>query len=551
MVEVALPKHLQSCLVSHEEAIQRVVTRGARIASGFATSEPHAFYDRVWDHILAEDLTELTFIQGLYLAPHRLLLGDTMSSRGFLPDLHDRFSSFSLLANLAKKINQTTRKLEGLKRLVSHYDELRRRRIHFVAGFLGGANNIVIPPNAITSAMFPDYVERNSSRLGITDMHSVHFPDGVGALAYDADGVRKMDTFVLVMTPPDENGEMSHGPANGVNSDALERGLADEGLRILLYINPRYPFVRGYNEATNTVHADAFKDAARQGRLLVVLDDSKIPSAPANAFDNPDPREVSIAENVLNHIEQNLALTQGRSLQVGIGGTGVQVIRGLKESSWSGRVYTEMLEPFTWDLFLAGKIKGSHFVEKDGRRTQLDGKVVATFSLAPEGSGFYEKLDRNDAVIMAPSSRVVVSEGFYGGMGINNCLSIDFHGQVNSGGRGHNHHSGIGGAAMINRGLVNGGLAYLCLKSTFAGFDGKVQSSIMPFTPAGTPIALIGPDVTGGRNGGRFYLATEHGVVQLSGCSQSQLIKRLISVADPAFRDQLRAEAQREFRFEF
>ena len=550
MAEVVLPRHLEECVVPHAEALRRVVVNGARIASGFATSEPHTFYSTVWDHIQAEDLHDLTFIQGLYLAPHKLLLGDTLESRGFIPDVAERFSSFSVLADLARLINRTTKKLEGLQRLVAHYDELRRRRIHFVAGFLGGANNIVIPSNPITATMFPDYVDRNSSRLGITDMHSVHFPDGVGALAYDADGVRKMDTFVLVMTPPDEHGELSHGPANGVNSDALARGLADPDLKILLYLNARYPFTRGYGDAPNTIHSGAFEAAAREGRLLVVHDDAKVPSVPANTFDNPDPREVAIAEHVLNHIETHLSLTRGRALQVGIGATGVQVIRGLKGASWTGRVYTEMLEPFTWDLFEAGKVAGSHFVERDGRRTELDGKIVATFSLAAEGSGFYDKLHRNDAVILAPASRVVVSEGFYGGLGINNCLSIDFHGQVNAGGRGHNHHSGIGGAAMIHRGLVNGGIAYLCLKSTFTGFDGKLQSAIMPFTPAGTPLALIGPDVTGGRNGGRFYLATEHGVVQLSGCSQWELIRRLISVADPRFKDQLKAEAQREFRFE-
>lgn len=548
MLDLALPEHLRQCVISHEEALRRVVTKGTRIASGFATSEPFAFYEAVWDHIQKEDLTDLTFIQALFLTPHKLLLGNTLQSRGLLPDAAERFSSFSLLSNLARRINQTTRKLEGLQKLVAHYGELRDRRIRFVAGFLGGANNIIIPSNALTNTMFPDYVLRNTSRLGITDMHSVHFPDGVGALAYDADGVRKMDTFVLVMTPPDEHGEMSHGPANGVNSEALELGLRDPDLRILLYVNPRYPFVRGYGDAPNTIHVDAFREAAREGRLLVVEDDAKVPTIPANTFDNPDPREVAIANNVLNHIEQNLALTRGRTLQVGIGGTGVQAIRGLKSSSWTGRVYTEMLEPFTWDLVESGKIAGSHFIERDGRRTQLDGRIVATFSLAAEGTPFYEKLHQNPAVVMAPASRVVVSEGFYGGMGINNCLSIDFHGQVNAGGRGSNHHSGIGGSAMIHRGLVNGGIAYLCLKSTHLSFDGKLQSSILPGTPAGTPIALIGPDVTGGRNNGRFFLATEHGVVQLSGCSQSQLVKALISVADPRFRDWLKSEAHREWR---
>jgi acyl-CoA hydrolase len=548
MTGVTLPQHLRDRVVTNEEALRAVLKKGARVASGFATSEPHTFYDTVWDHVVRENVTDVTFVQALFMAPHPLLMGDTMRSRGLLDGLAQRLPDRSPAGKVARKVNLATRKVQGLRRLVRHYEELKARNIRFVAGFMGAVNNIVIPHNALTGTLFAEYVGRNTSRLGITDMHSVHFPDGVGAVGFDADGVRKVDTFVLVMTPPDKDGLMSHGPANGANSDVLERALAGSDIRLLLYVNPRYPFVRGWGDAFNTVHADAFRGAAREGRLLVVEDEGRIPALPANSFADPDPREVAIADNVVNHIEQHRAYTFGRALQVGFGGTGVLAIRGLKKSSWQGRVYTEMLEPFTWDLLESGKVSGSHMVETDGRRTQLDGKVVATFSVAEEGSDFYAKLDHNPAVVMAPASRVVVSEGFYGGLGINNCLSIDFHGQVNAGGRGRNHHSGIGGAAMIHRGLANGGVAYLCLKSTHVGLDGRVASSIAPFTPYGTPISLIGPDVTGGRNGSRFFLATEHGVACLSGCSQSQLIKALIQVADPAFRDDLKAAAWQEFR---
>lgn len=543
-----LPSHLSERLVTNEEALKLVVKKGARIGSGFATSEPHTFYATVWDHIIREDVRDVTFIQALFMAPHRLLLGEAQTSEGLLADLVKRIGQDSPLGRFARSVNQLTRKIEGLKKLVSHYDELKARNIRFVAGFIGATNNIVIPPNLMTNSLFPDYVGRNTTRLGITDMHSVHFPDGATALGFTSEGQPKVDTFVLVMTPPNDEGLMSHGPSNGVNSDVLARALSGNDINVLLYINPGYPFVYGWGDAVNTIHVDAFKDAAREGRLFVVEDDGPIPALPPGTFANPDPREIKIAENVVNHIELNRSFTYGRALQVGIGGTGVLAIRGLRNSSWYGRVYTEMLEQFTWDLIESGKVAGSHIIEMDGRRTQLDGKVVATFSLAERGSDFYAKLDNNPAVVMAPASRVVVSEGFYGGLGINNCLAIDFHGHVNVGGRGFNHHSGIGGAAMIHRGLANGGVAYLCMKSTYRGLDNRVRSSIVPFMPYGTPIGLIGPDITGGRNGARFFVVTEHGVACVSNCSQSQLIKALISVADPRFIDQLKAAAWREFR---
>ena len=52
--------------------------------------------------------------------------------------------------------------------------------------------------------------------------------------------------------------------------------------------------------------------------------------------------------------------------------------------------------------------------------------------MAEDGSDFYQKLNENQNVVLATAGRVVISEGFYGGMGINNALAIDFYGQINS-----------------------------------------------------------------------------------------------------------------------
>jgi len=88
-----------------------------------------------------------------------------------------------------------------------------------------------------------------------------------------------------------------------------------------------------------------------------------VPALPEHSFADISPVETQIANNVVNHIELNLRYTEGRAIQVGIGGTGVYVMKRLKSSSWTGRCYTEMLEPFTYDLFEAGKLAGTHFAE--------------------------------------------------------------------------------------------------------------------------------------------------------------------------------------------
>lgn len=542
-----LPEHLANRVVDHEEALKIVVQSGRRLGSGFATSEPHRFYDTIWEHIQKQDIHDLCIRQALFMAPHKLCVGSALESRGLMHGPAKR-RGHSLLSALAKRINGLTRKTEGLRRLIDHYRELQERRITFVCPFIGAATNLIIPDNALTRLLYPDFVGRNTTRMGITDMQSIHFPDAVDSLCFDMDGKPLVDTFVCVMTPPDERGMMSHGPACGANSEIVEKILQRCDIDLLLYLNPNYPFTEGYGDAPNTIHKDQFRELSQARRLYVVWDDSRIPAVPASGMNNASGVDIKIAHHVVNHIEMNRAYTYGRAIQVGIGGTGVLAVKELGRSSWRGRSYTEMLEPYTLDLFEAGKFDGSHFIERDGRRTQLDGKVVCTFTIGEEGSDFYKRLHRNPALVIAPASRVVIPEGFYHGLGINNCLAIDFHGHVNAAGRWHNHHSGIGGAAQICRGLARGGVSYLCLKSTHRDLEGIVRSSIMPFLPAGTPISLVGPDLVGGRDGARTFLVTEHGVARLSGQTQSQLIKGLINVAHPDFREELRRAAWDEFR---
>ncbi|NLH49843.1 MAG: hypothetical protein GX444_14775 [Myxococcales bacterium] len=553
MSEYRYPKYFADRFIPKEDAYKATVHSGMKIASGFATSEPSAFYKGLWDYIQQEDLRDIAFRQALFMGPYRLLIGDALSSKGLFNGLvggngnGGGFTS-SMFKNLAQRANTITKKVEGLNKLVEHFRELQERQIHFVSAFIGAAENMVIPANTITRLLYPDFVGRNKSRLDIINMQSVHFPEAVDAMAFDDDGKLNIDLFVAVMTPPDEKGEMSHGVANGATSDMLELAFRNPTTKILLYINKNYPFTYGMPEAPNTLPVERFKEAALAGRLFVVEDDSRVPALPPHSFDNPSEVEVKIAENLVNHMEMHRDLTYGRAVQVGIGGTGVLAIKKMRDSNWTGRSYTEMLEPFTLDLFEAGKIAGTHWIEKDGTRRPLDGKLVCTFSLAEDSSDFYQRLDKNPNVLFAPASRVVLPEGFYGGLGINNILGIDFQGHVNSAGRDKNHYSGVGGAAMIIRGLARGGVAYLCLKSLHQTPEGEERSSVMPFLPQGTPISMVGPDLMGTCRNAHFFLVTEYGVAKINAMSQDRFIRSLISVAHPKHQDWLKRRAWDEFR---
>jgi acyl-CoA hydrolase len=541
----ALPPLLRERLVGNDEALQAAVTSGTKIASGFATSEPQTFYASLWDHIQRHDLTDIDIRQALFMAPHRLLVGDALTGRGPLQTLAGRVLPTT---GFGAGLRSAVRKIDGLRFLIEHFRELRERRITFVSGFMSPVTNMVIPRNVFTNLLYPEWVGRNPARMGIVHMQSVHFPDAPDALAYDDDGGLIPTLAPVVMTPPDEHGFLSHGIANGCTAQLLELALQAPGVRVLLYLNRHQPYTRGHEESPNTIHYDRFAQAARESRLWVVEDEAPLPALPADTFDTPSEAEQAIARHVVNHVEVHRDLTYGRALQVGIGTTGVLAVKGLLDSSWTGRSYTEMLEPYTYALWEAGKVAGTHFIRSDGRREPLDGKLVATFSLGVRGAGFYEKLHHNPDILLSSASRVVVSEGFYGGMGINNVLGIDFQGHVNSSARDRNPYSGIGGSAVIMRGLARGGVAYLCLKSTHRSSDGELRSSIFPFLPKGTPVSLVGPDLMGTREGARVFLATEHGVVRISGMSQDRFVRALVSVAAPEFRDWLAREAWDEYR---
>jgi 4-hydroxybutyrate CoA-transferase len=542
-----LPRFLTERMFDNDEALKRTVISGRRIQCGFATSEPYTFYATVWDFIRKEKIRDVELRGGLVLTPHPIFVGTALKRKGLLPGLADGLS-LSLFAEWARSVNQATRKMESLAVLVNHYKRLQKRNVGFMSGFMSPVLNGIVPDSPLTRMLYPEYVQRNTARMGITDFQFSHFSDAAEVMAYTADGRPKTDLMVLVMTLPDANGELSHGPCAAFNGEVLERVIANTDQDVLLYLNASYPFTRGLADAPNSLHVDRLKPLADAGRLFVVLDDGPVPALPAGSFDKPLETELKIAEQVVDHIEANPGLTRGRAIQVGFGGTGVLAIRKLRESSWTGRAYTEMLEPFMLDLFESGKIAGSHIVERDGRRTLLDGKIVCTFALGTRGTDFYRRIDRNDAIVLAPSSRVVIPEAFHGGMGINNCLAIDFNGHVNTSARDKNHYSGVGGGAAILRGLSRGGISYLCMKSTHTTPEGLLRSSVFPFMPRGTPVCYTGPDVMGGREGALSYLVTEHGVAQMSGRTQSEFIRAIVSVAHPDFRPFLKRAAWREFR---
>ena len=256
---------------------------------------------------------------------------------------------------------------------------------------------------------------------------------------------------------------------------------------------------------------------------------------PAIQLPSREPTEVdkAIAANVIPY------LCDGATIQLGIGGVpdalGVMIAEGdLKELG--------MHTAFVTDAFH----KLSAAAKTTGRRKNID-KGKAVFGVGAGTQDLYDWIDWNPGVAAYPISYVnnpdVIAQ-LDNFISLNSCVGIDLYGQVSSESSGTRQISGTGGQVDFLTGAVKskGGKAFICMSSTFKAKDGTLRSRISPYFNAG--------DIVTSPRSQAFYVATEHGVVNLAGASTWERAEKIISVADPAFRDDLikAAEAQRIWR---
>jgi acyl-CoA hydrolase len=132
----------------------------------------------------------------------------------------------------------------------------------------------------------------------------------------------------------------------------------------------------------------------------------------------------------------------------------------------------------------------------------------------------------NDPRVIAQNDRMVA---------LNSALSIDLTGQVNSDSIGTRIFSGFGGQLDFIRGAAasEGGVPIIALPSTAK--DGQL-SRIVAELAHGAGVVTTRADV--------HWVVTEHGAVNLFGLPISERARRLISIADPKFRDELTAAAR-------
>lgn len=217
----------------------------------------------------------------------------------------------------------------------------------------------------------------------------------------------------------------------------------------------------------------------------------------------------------------NPLLAETVALQFGVGSMGNALMGALSDLEFADRevvYFGEVVQDGLLDMLAEDRLTGAS---------------ATSLALSVEGQQrFFDEIDLfAENVVLRPgdisNSPALINR--FGVVGINSAVEVDCYGNANAthvGGK--NMISGIGGGLDFSR---NCRLSVIALPSTAA--DGDI-SRIVPVVPH---VDHVEHDVS--------VVVTEHGVADLRGTSPRERAERLVAIADPSFRSDLRAYLER------
>jgi len=314
------------------------------------------------------------------------------------------------------------------------------------------------------------------------------------------DGTIRLDAALLQVSPVDRHGFCSLG-----TSVDTARAVADCAPILIAEVNRQMPRTHGHS----TVPFSAFTACFESDRPLH-----------EHATAEESPVEAAIGEQIAGLIED------GSTLQTGIGAIPNAVLSRLNDKSDLG-VHTEMFSDRIVDLVAAGVITNK-------RKRIYPGQIVTSFVSGTRR--LFDFVDDNPEVCFLPcdlTNDTNVLRKIDRLVAVNSALQIDLTGQVCADSLGHKIYSGIGGQMDFMRGaaMSNGGLPIIALPSTAAG--GKFSRIVAELSPGAGVVTT---------RGHVHWVVTEYGAANLHGLSLRQRAERLISIAHPDFRGELRTQ---------
>ena len=315
--------------------------------------------------------------------------------------------------------------------------------------------------------------------------------------------------FIGNATLPDKHGYVSLGASN-----VYEKRMLAAADTVILEINPHTPRTHGDLE----VHVSAIDYLLKVDYPLPAISDTP-----------PNDKDLCIGRLIAERIQD------GDCIQLGIGGIPNAVAASLGGKRDLG-IHTEMFTTGMMKLMKQGVITND-------KKTLHRGKAVCCFALGTQE--LYEFIDDNPAVWVLDGAYVndpAVIGHNDNQVSINTTLEVDLTGQCCSESIGHMQYSGTGGQTdtAVGAQRAKNGRSFIALYSTAMVTNPVTKakeeiSKIVPTLKPGAIVSLSRNDVD--------FVVTEYGVASLRGTTVSERAARLIAIAHPEFRAQLRQEA--------
>ena len=325
----------------------------------------------------------------------------------------------------------------------------------------------------------------------------------------------RVDVAFVPVSKPDDQGYCSLGISN-----YAWRTIFENARTVVFEINEHLPTLLGV-DGSHRVHLS-------EADYIVEGEHEPLP---LRTYKEPTEIDIAIAKHVVKEIPD------GAVLSLGVGGVPFTVAKMLAESDLKDLgCHTGTIS----DAFLA--------LHKAGKLTNKCKEVdtgYSTWNLAMGSQELYDWL-KEEPHLFRPSDvdyvhspeRMSQMSNFIGIMG---GVQLDLMGQENAESAGRRQLSGIGGQLDFLEGAYRskGGKGFICLNSSRTDKEGNLKSNIVPFIPGGSVVS--GPRTM------IQYVATEYGVVKLSGLSLRERAEAMASVAHPAFREELLKYAYENF----
>lgn len=321
------------------------------------------------------------------------------------------------------------------------------------------------------------------------------------------------DVFLVPVSPPNAHGFCSFGPGVWMSPTCVR-----SARRVVAEV--REDFIRTFGE--NYVHVD---------QIDCFVEAEPLPEGALMA-PGPSDEEVAQVEAICTQVAVEL-VNDGDTLQMGVGTVSASLAHYLDFRNDLG-VQTELITGGIAELVRRGNITGR-------RKTVHVGKVVGSALVAmpyEEQQLIHENpvFELYDFGYTDDLRLLITIENF---VTVNNAMVVDLTGQVAAESFDHRMYTGVGGQTvfMIAGAYSPGGKSVSVVPSnSVPSATGERVSRIVPALPPGTPVTVPRTYVD--------YVVTEFGIAELRGRSVAERTRRLIEIAHPDFRDELRSQAR-------